>query len=427
MANVKSQVTVFIIIGIVVLLVVLFGSIVVKLVSEEKINGQYDTEPIKNFVESCIEKTGRNAISFTALRGGYYNTPNPKELYSSVRIPLYWEVNESKVPDRETVENEVFLYIKENLPGCLEDFADFDEYGFQLDAGEINGNVIIAEEKTSFELDYPLTISRENYVFHSDEFFAKTDIGYYKIYQLAEKIIQEQKKNPDSFPVGFVTDLAFENDFIFETMNLDDNTVLLVLIFDQHINHKRQPLVYSFISRYNWTDLGPSGSVSIEPIPRFVINESKNFNYNVNAAGDNITFSAYTELFDINPNTGEINFDTSYIPSGERIILIKAEDERGNRDFAHMHLTFDFENLLPVIEPIGNLSAYVGEKFTYNITATDPSDEFVYFVDDTSLFDVDTESGEIEFTPSIVGNYSIKITAVNSEGYVHEYMELEVK
>ena len=90
-------------------------------------------------------------------------------------------------------------------------------------------------------------------------------------------------------------------------------------------------------------------------------------------------------------------------------------------------LIFNFENLLPIIEPIGNLTAYIGQEFTYVIKATNPADNFMVLLDDTSLFDINTQTGEIKLTPTLKGNYSIKITAVNSEGHVFEFMRLEVK
>lgn len=428
MAQRKGQVTIFIILGIVIIMVVSSLLFLERLKVDNEIPEQsLEAIPIKAYVESCIEQTGQEAVYFTALQGGYYETPPPKEDYSYIDIPVYWDAGSLNIPSKETIENEVFNYIRNNLPYCLDDFSSFSEQGFDIIAGEIAGNVIIAARDVAFNINYPVTVKKGDSTAQLSEFFARAGLDYNEKYQYASQIMEEQKKTPNSMPIGFITSLAYGNNFTFETITLDENTVLFTLIFSQDTNNKGQPFIYSYISRYNWTGLGFANLVDIEPMPLFTINESQLFTYTVKAAGDNITFTDYTDLFDIHPKTGEIIFDTSYAPNGERNILIKAEDDKGNKDFEYMRLVFDFENLLPVIEPIGNLTAFAWQEFTYTVKATDPTNKYLSLLDDTSLFDIHPLTGEIKFTPALQGNYSIKITAVNTEGYVFEHMGLEVR
>jgi len=428
MTNKRGQITIFIILGIVIIMAV---SLVLFL-NQSKVNDEVpdqnlQTLPIKSFVESCIDQTGQDAVYFTALQGGYYKTQSPYEDYSYIDIPIYWDINTENIPTKETIETEMLNYIKNNLPECLNDFSAFKEQGFDIETGEINGEVTITARDVTFNIEYPVNVKRGNSATQLKDFFARTNLNFDEKYQYTLQIMGEQKKTPDSIPIGYITNLAYENDFIFETITLDQNTVLFTLIFNQDTNNKGQPFIYSFINRYDWSGLGFSKIVDIETIPTFTINESKLFRYKVKATGDNLTFTDYTDLFDIHPKTGEIMFDTSYIPNGERNILIKAEDDKGNKDFEYMRLIFNYPNLLPIIEPIGNLTANVGQEFTYTVKATDPANQYLGLLDDTSLFDIHPLTGEIKFTPTLKGNYSIKITAVNTEGHVFEFMRLEVK
>jgi|TARA_Y100000310_G_scaffold319668_1_gene375220 hypothetical protein len=423
----KGQITIFIILGVVIIGVVSLVLVLNKPKLEGKITIDQNMVPIKSFVESCVDQIGQNAVYFTALQGGYYKTQSPKEDYSYIEIPVYWEINKASVPSIETIEIEILNYVKNNLPDCLNNFSVFKEQGFDISKGKINGNVIITQRDITFNIEYPITVTKADSVTEINKFLVRTDLNYNEKYQYAIQIMEEQTKIPDSIPLGFITNLAYDNNFIFETITLDENTVLFTLIFDQDTNNKGQPFIYSFINKYNWSGLGFARLVNIESIPTFIINESKLFKYKVKAIGDNITFSDYTDLFDIHPKTGEIMFDTSYIQNGERNILIKAEDDKGNKDFKYMRIIFDYPNMLPAIEPIGNLTAYVGQEFTYTVQATDPANQYLGLLDDTSLFDIHPLTGEIKFTPTLKGNYSIKITAVNTEGHVFEFMRLEVK
>ena len=83
-------------------------------------------------------------------------------------------------------------------------------------------------------------------------------------------------------------------------------------------------------------------------------------------------------------------------------------------------------NKKPIINPIGDLTVNVAEEFVYTVQASDPSNTFLTYLDDTGLFNIHPMTGKIKFTPTLTGNYSIKITALNGEGHSFEYMRLEV-
>ena len=151
------------------------------------------------------------------------------------------------------------------------------------------------------------------------------------------------------------------------------------------------------------------------------------FSYQVTAEGQGITFYDYTDLFDIESETGWIVFDTDDIPNGKKNILIKAIDEQGGEGFAYMKLDVNFPQNAPIIEHIDNQTAFLNQEYHYQVIAIDPTDDFLYFLDDTSLFDINPMTGNITFMPAFRGNYSIKITAVNTAGHNFEYMNLEIK
>ena len=66
----------------------------------------------------------------------------------------------------------------------------------------------------------------------------------------------------------------------------------------------------------------------------------------------------------------------------------------------------------PILNLIGDQTATAGTLFSKTITATDADDDTLTFSDNTTLFDIDSSTGIIEFTPSSgdVGTHYVKIT-----------------
>ncbi|MBS3172347.1 hypothetical protein J4438_02085 [Candidatus Woesearchaeota archaeon] len=75
-------------------------------------------------------------------------------------------------------------------------------------------------------------------------------------------------------------------------------------------------------------------------------------------------------------------------------------------------------NHAPVIQNIEDKRARCNVKFTYSVTATDQDNDLITFSDNTNLFNINSATGLISFTPSCSdrGDYNIIITATDSKG-----------
>jgi len=68
-------------------------------------------------------------------------------------------------------------------------------------------------------------------------------------------------------------------------------------------------------------------------------------------------------------------------------------------------------NKAPTIFQNCNTTANIGAGYYCKANATDPDNDTITFSDDTSLFTIDPSLGEIIFTPSTSGTFSIRLTA----------------
>lgn len=146
----RGQITVFIIIGIIILTVVSL----LLYIQREKISGFLSEPietipsqylPVRNFVEGCVANTATQAIMLLGLQGGYLNIPQwsiadprasiPLTPDGNMRIPMWYYRDKNYVPSLQGMQNEITNYIGENLDLCIRDFVALSDR-FTIDASD---------------------------------------------------------------------------------------------------------------------------------------------------------------------------------------------------------------------------------------------------------------------------------------------------
>ncbi|MEK6859836.1 MAG: hypothetical protein AABX54_03405 [Nanoarchaeota archaeon] len=245
----KAQVTVFIIIAI----LVVGGIAAYFILSKGKGNTQtsLDVKSIKAYIDQCIKDSADESVYFIALQGGYYDKPVLSKYYLYNNIPYYWISRDkiSNVPTIAVVEEEIGKYIDDNVVYCVNDFNIFKESGYEFEIGEIKSTVKLSDKDLQVDINYLVAITKEEKTTRYDKFDYSVNTKFKSAYDSADLIIQEQKKNPEYIPLTYIADLSIKKDFKFETVNLDDNTVLYTLIYNKDSD---KPLIYAFINEYQW-------------------------------------------------------------------------------------------------------------------------------------------------------------------------------
>ena len=132
MLSKRGQITIFIIIGLIIVIAVglfyLKSSVETK--ELEKIPDYQIAEPIRFFVQSCLDNVVDNGIFYTNFQGGYYDVPNSL-YYFFAEIPFYFYLGNDALPDKATFESEFSKYVKNELPICINNFEAFKEMGYK--------------------------------------------------------------------------------------------------------------------------------------------------------------------------------------------------------------------------------------------------------------------------------------------------------
>ena len=162
----------------------------------------------------------------------------------------------------------------------------------------------------------------------------------------------------------------------------------------------------------------------IIPIPDQTAFVNVLYTYDVNTTvsnDENVTFYDDTVLFEIDNQTGFISFMPDAADEGIYYINISVVSNCGIlNDIETFKLTVEPQNNPPVLDYIPDFSIYQNQTLTYDVNATDPDNDELTFGDNTTMFDIDPDTGFIYFAPiqNDVGNTSVLIWVMDEHGLI---------
>jgi hypothetical protein len=229
----KGQITVFIILGIIILFVVALtiyikGSMNTVRPPVQQLVVSDEIEPIQVYVTECLSAISKDALIRLGQNGGYIALPsgmkvNPSKpydsdaLFFSPQVMPYWYYSkpcagsgigciylrdpplcekgaDCVLPYRSTsgtdsMEEQMNKFIEENIDTCLNGFAPFTDR-FEIQAGAKNVDTKIAESEVGFKLEYPLLIKLKGSSMQEEipYFYTEHELNFRKIYQFAQEI-----------------------------------------------------------------------------------------------------------------------------------------------------------------------------------------------------------------------------------------------
>jgi len=172
--------------------------------------------------------------------------------------------------------------------------------------------------------------------------------------------------------------------------------------------------------------------------------EDTEFIYDIDAYDvdeDQITYSDNSTLFNIDPDTGLIQFTPTIENTGERTINITITDIYLAENSSEFILTIHEIDDSPILDQIGDLVAPEDFEFSYDVNATDEEDApngedglLKYYVNYTDLtpfdlFTINEITGEFNFTPTNdqVGIHNLNFSVFDTYGnYDSEIVELNI-
>ncbi len=334
----NAQTTIFIIVAIIFLSVII-GIFLLKNSDQKSI---YSNDPVYQYIQSCFEQTSEQGLLLISMQGGYYSLdPNQESVgYLFFKVPYYFSLGKENIPSKRTIEKELEKYIENELNDCI-NTTYFEDQGYVFESQEPKAEVSLGK-KVDIKIDYPTTYTRDELTTQFKNFQYEIDFNFNKIYEILKDFAKEHQKNPNYYPIGYLSLLAKKNNFKYELSYPPGDEVIYSFIFKKALNNKN--LIYNFAGKYNWDDLKIQEKIiRIKPIPTMTAYESVEFSYKVELDKNpgNVKFTDFTDIFDINENTGEIKFTPDNTRTGQQSIIIKVYDNKGNDDTSIMTLNFE--------------------------------------------------------------------------------------
>jgi len=248
--NKKGQVTIFIIVGIVLLIAFsLIFFLKVKITSSVEDTFRTNTESIEYYIKNCIKISAEESIMYTASQGGYANTKEPLYNFYWREIPYYMYENENTMPSKQTIEEEISRYIDYRLPLCLSNLTNFEEQGYDIEIGEPESKTIIALNDVFTEVNYPIEIKKGDFIKRLGRFNTKIPVRLGKIYDVIYNLTEEQVADPNYICLSCMTEKCIENDFEIKTTVQERGTIVYILIDE---NSKINDLPYMIVYAYKY-------------------------------------------------------------------------------------------------------------------------------------------------------------------------------
>jgi len=257
-----SQITIFVIIAILIVVAIGIIFVVRNSLKNEGGNLPVGADNVGDFVTNCLKITAEKGIVVIGRQGGYYqfngepylpysgNDGEPGVLFTnlgSINVPYYFS-GSITAPTKQKIEQQISLYIEDNIDKCLDGLSVFEKKGFYVEKGELHANASLFENFTAVYLDYPVQITKGNTTQEISHYSSKLPIRLGKVYELSTLHAIAQSFDQTTLCLNCLIDYKNEG-FYTEALIYNNNTLIFVVTDTER---KIGEEYYDFIFAYQY-------------------------------------------------------------------------------------------------------------------------------------------------------------------------------
>ncbi len=215
----RGMISVFIIIGLFILLIItLVYSFYQGIIPAPSFLPKR-SDAVTTFTESCIEGIARNGLEIMSVQGGYINIPDNLRLSNSYismgfKVPYWYYRGRDMMPSVQQMDQELGVYVTENLPDCIDDFRAFPEYEI-VPLSNISTDAQIGDRDVSIKTNYRLRVrhpgAQDEYVY-IDDYSVDFKSGFGKTYKLAKELMEYE--NSQGFLENYTDEMIACSDYL---------------------------------------------------------------------------------------------------------------------------------------------------------------------------------------------------------------------
>lgn len=188
MTRTKGQITIFILLGVVLLIILLFIIYMVNRTEGTTHRFTFESKTIQSYVTSCLNDISGDGLVLLGKQGGYIE-PENYLITPNYRVSYLVAENQNLVPYRETMEAELARYVNQHLNDCLQGLKVFEDQGWRVLAGAPHTRVQINRLTVSIDLEFSLTVISEEKSISLDRFVTEHQVRLLHIRDSADRIV----------------------------------------------------------------------------------------------------------------------------------------------------------------------------------------------------------------------------------------------
>jgi hypothetical protein len=392
----RGQVTVFIVIGIIILVAVMllfffrssiFGAQLDLALEQDAAQG--DALVLQEYVSSCLQDVSIEGLQLLGQHGGYIDlsrddvhdkvfevladpTESDAVQFNTLEIPYWWyedsehgcvqcSITTKNMPTLALMEKQVAIFVQEQLGSCLADFTSLEAQGFDIsEDGSPRVVVTAVEEMVYVQLTYPLSIENEGVTSSLTSWYVEIPIPLAEIYdaaaevmymEIADQYLEQMTLNIISAYSG----LDEERLPPFAAFTEGYGTVFWV---HQLVKEQLHTYLNSYIPLIQIE--GTSVAVEIEPSSKYGTGFfDMLWRESVYPFGDiavNFIFDDFAYYLDVTPRSGELLRPQSFTQEFPLNILSSIQTN---------HYNFYYDVSYPVVVSLRSENALYGEGYTF--------------------------------------------------------------
>ena len=343
----RGQVTIFLVLGIILLAVFALVAYIVSQTTGEKISLELKetefskaTKPkIVTFVESCLKEMTLEGINLASKQGGRIFLTEEEILITEKASLTLGYKNGKMLLDPKKTESDIGLYIDLTLDDCIQNFSVFKDESFLVEKlGEFALNpglvseemlesrsdldsetrIVINEKEVVVTSDFPLKVQREEDNYELNQFTLTISSNLGSAIKTAQDITIRQIET-NNIGLSYFSDFEpFIKVFPFDKENT---------IYSMYYGDESNPPIFLYVIQDN-----QNNHPQLDFIPNFKLTIGQNFYYSVKAIdldNDVLTFKSNNPDFPIS-ESGEFSFSPQTI--GSFNVLITVSDKESLAD-----------------------------------------------------------------------------------------------
>ncbi len=187
----KGQITLFLIIGIILVFMVIFVFVFAKTLREAQIGQSYkrlilsgeEIGQAKGYLDSCLKERAGTLLKLLGLQGGILpgeEYRNPFITRGAFLVPYYLKDKAAYIPNPSFLQNQLTSLLRTEFQGCVENNV-LQEVGVTIVlTGNVSSDVLINKDNVAFHVNASILVSKGNFQSTLEEFYYRAPIklGY---------------------------------------------------------------------------------------------------------------------------------------------------------------------------------------------------------------------------------------------------------